>query len=79
MATSPTARDLGADISMLMRYVVDLRRQADAADALAETVDVGIPVAPRPPAQPLRARAAEYRNVADAIAHVAGIAARRAG
>lgn len=70
-------RDLGADISMLMRYVVNLRRQADAADALAATDDAGIPVDPRPPATPLRARAAEYRDVAGAIAHVVGIAASR--
>lgn len=73
----PTTRDFGADVSMLMRYVMNLRRQADAADALAATADAGIPVDPRPPATPLRARAAEYRDVADAIAHVVGVAARR--
>ena len=73
-----SSRHLGADISMLIRYAVNLRREADAADALAATVDVGIPVDPRPPAKPLRARATEYRDVADAIIYVAGVAARRA-
>ncbi len=69
------ARDLGQDVSMLMRFAVNLRRQAHEADVLAVTT----PVAPRAPALPFAAKATEYRDLADAIEHVVGAAARRPG